>query len=137
MTRAVAPNMKAGGDGVVVTVSSISGVAGVGSSIAYAASKGAVNTMTLSLARVLAPEIRVNAVCPGFVATRWQREGQGENYERVREHVATTTPLQHACTPEDIADTVVMLIEGGRYITGETLLVDSGFHLDFAPLRMR
>ncbi len=65
MTRAVTPHMKAAGHGAVVNVSSIAGVMGVGSSIAYTASKGALNTMTLSLARVLGPEIRVNTICPG------------------------------------------------------------------------
>ena len=67
MVRAARPHLKASGDGSVVNVSSIAGVMGTGSCIAYAASKGAVNTMTLSLARALGPEIRVNTVCPGFV----------------------------------------------------------------------
>ncbi|MEQ8327837.1 MAG: SDR family NAD(P)-dependent oxidoreductase, partial [Parvibaculum sp.] len=71
MIRACAPHMKEAGKGSVVNVSSIAGVTGIGSSVAYAASKGALNTMTLSLARSLAPKIRVNAVCPGFIGTRW------------------------------------------------------------------
>ncbi len=58
----------------VLNVSSIAGVTGVGSSVAYAASKGAFNTMTLSLARALAPAIRVNAICPGFIGTRWFKD---------------------------------------------------------------
>ena len=69
MTRAVAPHMKQQGKGAIVNISSVSGFSGSGSSIAYAASKGALNTMTLSLARALAPEIRVNAVCPGVMQT--------------------------------------------------------------------
>ncbi len=79
MTRAVAAAMQRQGQGAIVNVSSIAGLTGMGSSIAYAASKGALNTMTLSLARVLGPAIRVNAVCPGFVETRWQREGWGRS----------------------------------------------------------
>ena len=75
MTRAVTPHMKAAGQGAVVNISSIAGVYGQGSSVAYAASKGAVNTMTYSLARALAPEIRVNASCPGFITGRWQEAG--------------------------------------------------------------
>ncbi len=71
MTRAVAPAMQRQGAGSVVNVSSLAGVRGIGSSVAYAASKGALNTMTLSLARALGPEIRVNTVCPGFIDTRW------------------------------------------------------------------
>ncbi|MCB1738917.1 MAG: SDR family oxidoreductase, partial [Gammaproteobacteria bacterium] len=110
-------------------ISSIAGVTGNGSSIAYAASKGAVNTMTKSLARVLGPEIRINAICPGFVGTRWQRDGQGDKYDAVVEQVEKSTPLRHACTAEDIAESVVMLVDGGRFITGETLLVDAGSHL--------
>lgn len=137
MVRAVAPHMKAAGDGAIVTVSSIAGIDGTGSSIAYAASKGAVNVMTRSLARVLAPEVRINAVCPGFVATRWQREGLGANYDKAVARIEATMPLRHACTAEDIAATVVMLIAGGRYVTGETLLVDSGLHLGVAPSRSR
>ncbi len=137
MVRAVTPHMKAAGEGSIVTVSSITGVTGVGSSIAYAASKGAVNTMTLSLARVLAPEIRINAICPGFVGTRWQVEGQGDKYDDVVAMVEQTTPLRHACTPDDVAETVVMLVEGARYVTGETLMVDAGHHLGFAPLVAR
>ena len=81
MARAVTPAMKEQGLGAIVNISSGSGFSGSGSSIAYAASKGALNTMTLSLARALAPEIRVNAVCPGVMQTRWWREGLGEeNY---------------------------------------------------------
>jgi len=133
MVRAVAPHMKAAGDGAIVTISSIAGINGTGSSIAYAASKGAVNVMTLSLARVLAPEIRINAICPGFVATRWQREGLGAKYDKVVAHIESATPLRHAGTAEDIAETVEMLIAGGRYVTGETLLVDSGLHLGLTP----
>ena len=78
MVRAVTPQMKQQGKGAIVNISSLSGMTGSGSSIAYAVSKGALNTMTMSLARALAPEIRVNAVCPGVMQTRWWREGLGE-----------------------------------------------------------
>lgn len=139
MIRACAPAMKAQGMGAVVNVSSIAGVAGVGSSVAYAASKGALNTMTLSLARALAPEIRVNAVCPGFVGTRWFRDRFGEEgFRKLVEDQERTTPLHRAGTPEDIADAVVFLCaEGARHITGETLLSDGGLHLNLTPLVQR
>ena len=78
MIRAVVPHLKAQGKGSIVNVSSISAITGGGSSIAYAASKSALNTMTISLARSLAPEIRVNAVCPGPIPTRWWGDGLGE-----------------------------------------------------------
>ncbi len=131
MTRAVTPHMKAAGQGAVVNISSIAGVYGQGSSVAYAASKGAVNTMTYSLARSLAPEIRVNAICPGFITGRWQEAGMGgtEKYEARIAQVEETTPLRRANTPEDIAEAILWFVDGARWVTGETLLVDAGSHL--------
>ena len=121
----------------VLMTSSIAAVLGIGSSVAYAASKGALNTMTLSLARALAPKIRVNAICPGFIDTRWFTEGRGEEAaQRIRENVANNTPLKVAGKPEDIADAALFLISGAaRHITGETLMVDAGLHLGFLPRR--
>jgi 3-oxoacyl-[acyl-carrier protein] reductase len=138
MTRAVAPHMKAAGRGSVVNVSSIAGVMGVGSSIAYTASKGALNTMTLSLARALGPEIRVNTICPGFIQGRWLRGGMGDDiYEAAKSAQERTTPLRKAGTPEDMAQAAVWFIEGADLITGEILIVDAGAHLGAAPLIAR
>jgi len=138
MTRAVAPQMKAQGSGSVVNISSIAGVMGIGSSIAYAASKGAANTLTLSLARALGPEIRVNAVCPGFVQGRWLRGGLGdEAYEAHMKSAEKQTPLRRAGTPEDMAEAAVWLLAGSRNITGEILMCDAGMHLGMAPLKAR
>ena len=134
MIRAAAPALKASGAGAVVNVSSIAGIAGVGSSVAYAASKGALNTMTLSLARALAPEIRVNAVCPGYVATRWfsDRFGQ-ERTDLISKDQAETTPLKRAGQPEDIADAILFFcLPMSRHITGELMSVDAGMHLSLA-----
>lgn len=139
MIRACAPHMREAGKGSVVNVSSIAGVTGIGSSVAYAASKGALNTMTLSLARSLAPKIRVNAVCPGFIGTRWfsDRFGQ-QTFEGIKRQQEQSTPLQRAGTPEDIATAVVFFCgEGSGHITGETLITDAGMHLGFAPLSAR
>ncbi len=137
MCRAVAPTMKAQGRGSIVNISSIAGVAGVGSSIAYAASKGALNTMTLSLARVLGPEIRVNTVCPGFVQGRWQQQWLGDAYaERVKQ-VEASTPLGRAGSPEDMAEAAILFLTSCANVTGEILLCDSGWHLGFAPLKAR
>ncbi len=136
MVRAVASHMKRQGKGAIVNISSVSGFSGSGSSIAYAASKGALNTMTLSLARALAPEIRVNAVCPGVMQTRWWREGLGEDrYQSFIDNYAENSPLKAAGDPEIVADPVVWLLEGAEHVTGETIMVDSGSHLGGAPRR--
>jgi 3-oxoacyl-[acyl-carrier protein] reductase len=125
--------------GAVVNTASIAGVTGIGSSIPYAASKGALTTMTLSLARALAPKIRVNAVCPGFIDTPWFGKGLPEAaVDRIRANAAAGTPLKAASTPDDIAAATVFLASrASRHVTGETLLVDAGSHLGFAPLLAR
>jgi 3-oxoacyl-[acyl-carrier protein] reductase len=138
MVRAVAPVMQRGGRGSIVNVASVAAVMGIGSSIAYAASKGALVTMTLSLARVLGPEIRVNAVCPGFIQGEWLREGMGaEAYDRTKEYLETTTPLKLTTTPDTVSDAIRYFIEGADVVTGETLMVDGGQHLNLAPLTRR
>jgi 3-oxoacyl-[acyl-carrier protein] reductase len=135
MTRAVAPAMRDRGQGAVVNISSLAGVMGTGSSIAYAASKGALNTMTLSLARALGPEIRVNAVCPGIVEGRWLQRGLGETaYHATLANQERSTPLARVTTPEDVARAVLWFIEGADLTTGEIMLVDGGSHLGGAPL---
>ena len=135
MIRAAAPLLKASGEGAVVNVSSIAGFAGGGSSIAYDASKGALNTMTMSLARVLAPEIRVNAVCPGYVATRWFSDRVGHAaMERISRDQLRRTPLKRVGAPDDIADAILFFCgRASRHITGELLAVDAGLHLSSAP----
>ena len=123
--------------GTVVNVSSIAGITGLGSSVAYAASKGALNIMTLSLARALAPEIRVNAVCPGYVATPWFSRRFGEEAsEQMAANIAESNPLRGVAVAEDVAKAILFLAspDSGQ-ITGETLLVDSGMHLGFADVR--
>lgn len=138
MTRAVTPHMKAAGRGSIVNVSSIAGVMGLGSSVAYTASKGALNTMTLSLARALGPEIRVNTICPGFIQGRWLRGGMGdEMYEAAVAAQERNTPLRRAGTPEEMAQAAVWFIEGADLVTGEILIVDAGAHLGGAPLKAR
>jgi 3-oxoacyl-[acyl-carrier protein] reductase len=133
MVRACAPHLKAA-RGCIVNVSSIAGMLGIGSSVPYIASKGALNAMTLHLARTLAPEVRVNAVCPGLITSRWFVDGVGQeaadkltaNYERM-------APLGRPSTPEDVADAIVWLVEGARTTTGELVLLDSGMHLGTRP----
>ncbi|WP_299566056.1 SDR family NAD(P)-dependent oxidoreductase [uncultured Sulfitobacter sp.] len=115
----------------VLNTSSIAGVKGIGSSVAYAASKGALNTMTLSLARALAPAIRVNAICPGFIGTRWFKDTMAaEAFEDTLRSVEALTPLGVASGPDDIADTALFFLsDAARHVTGELLLVDAGMHL--------
>lgn len=137
MIRAVEPAMRKQGQGAIVNVSSIAGVMGTGTSVAYAASKGALNTMTLSLARALGPQIRVNAVCPGFVETRWLKGALGERYEMQRSKIAERAPLQKTSTPEDISRAIVWLLEGADLVTGEFIIVDGGAHLAGAPAKAR
>ena len=129
MIRAAAPHLKAAG-GAIVNVSSIAGVLGIGSSVAYIASKGAVNAMTLYFARAMAPEVRVNAVCPGLITTRWFKDGLGEEgYEKVLAMYEAAVPLGRACSAEDVAEAVLWFIDGARTVTGELLLLDGGVHL--------
>jgi NAD(P)-dependent dehydrogenase (short-subunit alcohol dehydrogenase family) len=115
----------------VVNVSSIAGIAGYGSSVAYAASKGALNTVTLSLARALAPLIRVNAVCPGYIDTPWFTKGRGaEAAKGIRDAVVARTPLKVASTADDIAQAVCFLARPqSGHMTGELLRMDAGTHL--------
>lgn len=130
MIRACAAAMKKQGKGAIVNISSISGVMGIGSSTAYVASKGALNAMTLALARSLAPEIRVNAVCPGLIETRWHLDRYGkEEYARFKSDYEKTVPLAKAASPDDVAEVAVWLIEGADLVTGESILVDAGLHL--------
>lgn len=127
----LAAHAQSGRASAVLNTSSIAGVQGIGSSVAYAASKGALNTMTLSLARALGPAIRVNALCPGFIGTRWFRDRMDEDSfaERVRA-VEAATPLAAASGPDDIADAALFFLsDASRHVTGETLLVDAGLHL--------
>lgn len=115
----------------VVNVSSVAGISGIGSSIAYAASKGALNTMTLSLSRALAPAIRVNTVCPGYIDTPWFTKGRGEAAaKQVREAVVARVPLKVASSAEDIAQLVAFLASpASGHMTGEVLRMDAGMHL--------
>lgn len=136
MVRACAPHMKSVGKGAIVNVSSMAGVRGTGSSVAYAASKAALNAMTMSLARSLGPEIRVNAVCPAMVTGRWHREHLGdEKYEAQMTAFADSAPLKRRVDPEDVAATVVWLIEGADVMTGQLLVVDAGASLGAAARR--
>jgi 3-oxoacyl-[acyl-carrier protein] reductase len=129
MVRACAAALKEA-KGSVVNVSSVASQLGTGSSVAYAASKSALNTMTLSLARSLGPEVRVNAVLPGYVDTPWQHNALGmDKANQAAKHYASMVPLKDYARPEDVAETIVWLIEGARQVTGELIYVDGGMHI--------
>ena len=130
MARAVAPLMRRGGRGSIVNVASIAGILGTGSSIAYAASKGALITLGRYLARVLGPEIRINTVCPGFVQGDWMKAGLGEEkYRLVLAHLERVAPLRQIATADAVAEAVLCLLTGAGLATGETLILDGGHHL--------
>jgi len=125
-SRAVRAAMEAGGGGEIVNVSSVAGISGVGSSIPYCASKAALNSLTLTLARALAPNIRVNAVAPGFIDGEWLREGLGQSYEAVKQHFEQRAPLKRVCTPEDVAGVILALLSGPDLVTGVVVPCEGG-----------
>jgi 3-oxoacyl-[acyl-carrier protein] reductase len=107
--------------GAIVNVTSVAGLQGLGSSVPYAASKAALNCLTKSLARTFAPQVRVNAVAPGPIETRWLADHQDLVAQALK-----ATPLKRAATPDDIADAVVFLATGNTLVTGQVLVVDGG-----------
>ena len=111
--------------GAICSTASIAGVQGSGSSIPYATSKAGVINLTRSLARTLAPDIRVNAVAPGFVESPWNKDWPAE---RKAESIGRT-PLKRACTPADIAEVIFFLCAGAAMVTGQTVIVDGGLTL--------
>jgi 3-oxoacyl-[acyl-carrier protein] reductase len=120
--RTFAPMLKASGDGVIVSLSSIAGFTGVGSSIAYCAAKAGIDVMTKSLARVLAPEVRVLAVSPGVVDTAFV-PGRGADFNG---KVAASTPLKRIGTAEDVAAAIMACVTMLGYSTGHIIQADGG-----------
>ena len=131
MTTAAAPHLKASGDGAIVNVSSIGAFNAGGSSIAYCASKAGVNNMTGAFARLLAPEVRVNTVCPGgILGNQWTRDIlTEEGYHKRVEEAKTKYPLARATFPIDVAEFILWLITGPYTMTGECIRMDAGQHL--------
>lgn len=112
--------------GEMVNITSIAGIIGNGSSLAYCASKAALINMTISLARILAPKVRVNSVAPGFIADDWTQKGLKENYEPAKAGHESKAVLGKVCSPEDVAAAVVSLITGSDLVTGQTIVCDGG-----------
>jgi 3-oxoacyl-[acyl-carrier protein] reductase len=134
MSREAAPHIEAAGGGAIVMTSSIASVTANGSSIAYCASKAGMNSLTRTLAKTLGKKnIRVNAVLPGLIDGDWAFNtwggGDAEQYEGLKKMFSEQTPLGHVVTPEDVADTILSLITGSDYVTGQLVTLDSGFTL--------
>jgi 3-oxoacyl-[acyl-carrier protein] reductase len=125
VTRAARPLLEASGDADVVMTSSVAGIIGTGSSIPYCASKAALNNLTITLARAIAP-IRVNGVAPGFIDGEWLQQGLGKNYEAIKAAMMAKAPLGKVSTPEDVAAAIVSLVTGSDLVTGHVMPVEGG-----------
>ena len=127
VTRAAVPLLKRGEKPCIVNTASIAGLRPGPQPLAYAASKAAVVALTKTLAGALGPEIRVNAVAPGWMEGDWMARMLGENYERLMERRAKATPLQRCVTADDVAETMMSLIASNRFVNGEIVVVDGGY----------
>lgn len=125
-SRAALPALRADGGGEIVMTSSVGGLAGTGSSIAYCASKAGLNNLVVTLARVAGPEVRVNAVAPGFIDGAWLREGLGDAYEVVRSMYAAQALTGRVSTPGDVAAAILALVTGSDQVSAHVLPVEGG-----------
>jgi ketoreductase RED2 len=123
VTRAAVPYLRESDNGSVINVTSLAGLRPIGSSVPYAVSKAGLNHMTRLLARVLGPEVRVNAVAPGLVDTPWTRD-----WTEIREMVKKTTPMRSEAMPDDVAEACLFLARS-TFVTGDVLAVDGGHQL--------
>ncbi len=126
VTRAAAPLLRAA-RGCIVNTASIVGLRPGPQPLPYAASKAAVVNLTKTLAAALAPEVRVNAVAPGWMEGEWMERMLGDHYESLMARRARYTPLRRCATAEDVAETMLSLIVSNHFVTGEVIVVDGGF----------
>jgi 3-oxoacyl-[acyl-carrier protein] reductase len=124
--RAAKEAIESSGGGDIINVASVAGIIAVGSCIPYCASKAGLINLTVSMARVFAPKIRVNAVAPGFIDGSWLQKGFGDAYESIKNSVAERSPMNNVTKPEDIAATILSLITGSDLVTGQCLACDAG-----------
>jgi 3-oxoacyl-[acyl-carrier protein] reductase len=127
VTRAAAPLLKKSPNACIVNTCSIAGLRPSAQPLPYAASKAAVANLTKTLANALGPQIRVNAVAPGWIEGEWMKRTLAENYEGLMARRAKYTPLKRCCTEDDVADSMLSLILHNRFVTGEIIIVDGGF----------
>jgi len=127
VTRAAAPMLRQSPNGCIVNTCSIAGLRPSAQALPYAASKAAVANLTKTLANALGPEIRVNAVAPGWMEGEWMKKMLDENYQGLMARRARYTPLKRCCTADDVAATMMSLILSNRFVTGEIIIIDGGF----------
>jgi 3-oxoacyl-[acyl-carrier protein] reductase len=129
-TRALRDQLAEGTDGgEIVMTSSVAGLIGMGSSIAYCASKAGLNNLTLTLARALAPKIRVNAIAPGFIYGEWLKAGFGEAYDAIKAGIIERSPLKQVATPESVAAGILAILTGPDLLTGHVVPHEAGIRL--------
>jgi 3-oxoacyl-[acyl-carrier protein] reductase len=127
VTRAAVPLLKKSPNGCIVNTCSIAGLRPSAQPLPYAASKAAVANLTKTLANALGPQIRVNAVAPGWIEGEWMKRTLAEKYEGLMARRAKYTPLKRCCTEDDVTDSMLSLILHNRFVTGEIIIVDGGF----------
>ena len=127
VTRAAVPLLRKSPNGCIVNTCSIAGLRPSAQPLPYAASKAAVANLTKTFANALGPEIRVNAVAPGWVEGEWMQRTLGENYEGLFARRARYTPLKRCATPDGVAESMLSLILSNHFVTGEIIIVDGGF----------
>jgi 3-oxoacyl-[acyl-carrier protein] reductase len=127
VTRACLPLLREAPVAAVVNLASVAGLRPSAQPFPYAASKAAVVNLTRTLARALGPQVRVNAVAPGWMVGDWMEQTLGTDYERLMERRAKMTPLQRCVTPDDVAVTIVNLIVSNPFVSGEVVIIDGGF----------
>jgi 3-oxoacyl-[acyl-carrier protein] reductase len=127
VTRAALPLLRKAPAPAIVNTASIVGLRPGPQPLPYAASKAAVVNLTKTLALHLGPEIRVNAVAPGWMDGDWMKRMLRDKYDELMARRAKLTPLKRVVTADDVAETMLLLIEGNRFVTGEVVVVDGGF----------
>jgi 3-oxoacyl-[acyl-carrier protein] reductase len=127
VTRAAVPLLQQASNAAIVNLASIAGLRPGPQPLPYAASKAAVANLTKTLAGALGPNIRVNAVAPGWMEGDWMMRTLGEHYERLMERRARATPLKRCATAEDVAETIVSLIVSNPFVNGEIIVIDGGY----------
>jgi len=127
VTRAALPLLRKGENPSVINTASIVGLRPGPQPLPYAAAKAAVVNLTKTLAWNLGPEIRVNAVAPGWMEGDWMKRMLKDKYAGLMEKRAKATPLKRVVTADDVAETMMSLIQSNRFVTGEVVVIDGGF----------